>query len=140
MPIVDALVTRNPNDLDVNGWLPVDEVLRRIAERFPLAVIDRERGDRMVREAIIKLVEVSAHTVILDDWRAMEGRVAYVTIRDQVDGLQFGFFVMTQTTTFEIDYERPEDRDACRPLLDALADALEYDIITEDVADEDLND
>ena len=57
MAIADALVTRNPNDLDASGWLPVDEVLRRVAERFPLAVVDRERGDRTVREAVDKLVE-----------------------------------------------------------------------------------
>jgi hypothetical protein len=138
--IVDALITRSPNDLDVNRWLPVDEVLRRIADRFPLAVVDRERGDRIVRESVVRLIEVSAHTVVLDDWRAMEGRVAYVTIREAVGGPQFGFFVMSQTTLFEIDYDRPEDRDACRPLLEALATALEYDIVTEDVTDEVLDD
>jgi len=140
MAVADALITRNPDDLDVLGWLPVDEVLRRIADRFPLAVVDRERGDRIVREHAVRLAEVSAHAVVLDDWRALEGRVAYITIREGVGGPQFGFFLKPQTTMFEIDYERPEDRDDCRPLLEALAEALEYDILTEDIVDEDLGD
>ena len=107
MAIADALISRN-SDLEVEGWLPVDEVLRRIVVRLPLAVVDRERGDRIVRENVVRLVEVSAHAVVLNSWRAMEGQVAYVTIREAVGGPQFGFFMGTQTTIFEIDYERAE--------------------------------
>ena len=138
MAIIDSLVTRNPDDLDVTAWMPVKEVLRRIAARFPLAVVDRERGDRIVRERLARLVELSAHPVILNDCRALEGRVAYVTIRTEVGGPQFGFFVMTQTTVFEIEYEQAEDRNACRPLIEALAEALEYDIVTEEFVHDDL--
>lgn len=140
MAIADALITRSLNDLDVTTWLPVEEVFRRITAQFPLAVVDRERGDRIVREQLARLIELSAHPVILEDWRTCEGRVAYVTIRKEVGGPQFGFFVMPQTTMFEIEYARAEDRDACRPLLEVLAEALEYDILTEDVAGEDLED
>jgi hypothetical protein len=140
MAIVDTLYHRNP-DRHVEGWLPPEELLRRIADRFPLAVIDRERGDRRVREHRDRLAEVGAAQVILDDWRAMEGRVAYITIRDRVGGPQFEFLIRARPTSLEIEYERPEDREVCRPLLEALAATLaEYDIQSEDIVDEDLDD
>jgi hypothetical protein len=64
------------------------------------------------------------------------GRVAYVTIREEVGGPQFDFFLDDCPTSITIEYERPEDREACRPLLEELAVALaEYDIVTEDVED-----
>lgn len=132
MPLVDILTHRRPNK-HIETWMPMEEVLKRVAARFPHAIIDRERGDRMVRDHGAHLAELSAHDVVLNDWRALEGRVAYVTIREDVTGPQFEFFLTDTPTTIDIDYEQPEDRDRCRPLLEALATALpEYDLVSID--------
>ena len=111
------------------------KLLRRVTAQFPHAVIDRERGDRMVRDHADRLDDLSAHSVVLDDCRAIEGRVAYVIIRGEEGGPGFAFFILPDPGLIEIDYERPEDRAECRPLLQALAEALEYDIVTEDLDD-----
>lgn len=135
MAIVDTLYHRGP-DRHEESWMPMEEVLQRVAARFPLAVIDRKRGDRMVRDHAVRLAELDAHEVVLNGWRALEGHVAYVTIRNEEGGPQLGFFLLDTPTSIEIDYERPEDRDACRPLLEELAAALaEYNIVTEDLED-----
>lgn len=137
MAIVDSLMHRDP-DPHLPGFLPPDELLRRVAARFPLAVVDRERGDRMVRAAADEMVGLGlpATDTLVANHRALEGRVAYVTVRERVGGPQFGFFLLPRPTLLDIDYERPEDRAACRPLLEALAAELaEYDILTEDLGD-----
>ena len=117
MALHDALLYRSADPLVGGGYLPPDELLRRVAARFPFAVIDRERGDQFVRDGTARLAEVSAHDVVLNDWRALEGRVAYVTIRGEAGGPQFEFFLTPNPSLIEIEYERPENRDACRPLL-----------------------
>ena len=104
--------------------------------RFPLAVIDWERGDRIVRGEIAQLEELDVHQVVLDNHRAMLGQTAYVTVWEAVDGPQFGFFLNSHPTMVDIDYEHPEDRDASRPLFEALATALDWDILTEDVKED----
>src|SRR5262249_30930087 len=87
--IVDTLIHRGP-DRHVESWLPMDEVLRRVTARFPLAVIDRERGDQRVIAEADKLEELSSPTsVLVELHRKMIGRVAYVTIREDDDGPQF---------------------------------------------------
>ncbi len=135
MVIVDTLYHRGP-DRHVESWLPMEEVLRRVAARFPLAVIDRERGDQKVRDHAVELSELSAHSLVLESWRALEGRVAYVTIREETGGPHFDFFLFERPTSIDIEYEHEEDREACRPLLEALAAELaEYDIVTEDIED-----
>jgi hypothetical protein len=111
----------------------MDEVLRRVAARFPLAIIDRARADQKVRDHLIDLEGLSAHTVILESWRALEGRVAYVTVREVADGPHFEFFITDQPSSIDIDYEYEDDREVCRPLLEDLAAALpEYDLVSED--------
>lgn len=109
--------------------------MRRVADQFPLAVMDRERGDRMVRNHAARLYELSAHSVAFDNWRALEGRVAYVAILGEKGGPVFAFFLLPDPGLIEIDYERPEDRAECQPLLKALASVLEYGILTEDLED-----
>lgn len=132
MPIVDTLFHRGP-DRHVESWMPMEEVLRRVVARFPLAVIDRERGDRMVRDHAVELSELSAHSVVLNGWRALEGRVAYVTVREEAGGPQFDFFLTDRPTSIDIEYAQEEDRAICRPLLEALAAELaEYDLVSED--------
>jgi hypothetical protein len=133
--LVDSLVYRHPGP-HVEGFLPPAELLQRVTNRFPLAVIDRERGDRIIREGVDRLAELMSPTdTIVDHHRALIGRVAYVTIRVGAGRPQFGFLLYPHPTVIEIDYERPEDRDACRPLLEALAAELEYDIESEDLED-----
>ena len=136
MAIVDTLSHRSP-DRHEESWMPMEEVLRRVAARFPLANIDRERGDRKVREHGDRLAKLHAHQVVLDGWQALTSRVAYVTIREEVGGPQFDFFLLDTPTSIDIEYERPEDREVCRPLLEELAAELaEYVIVTEDIVDE----
>jgi hypothetical protein len=120
------------------GFLPPDELLRRVARRFPFAIIDRERGDRMVRAAAAEMVALGlpAADTLVTNHRALEGRVAYVTVREQEGGPQFGFLLLPHPRLFCIDYERPAERDASRSLLEALAAELtEYDIRSEDLDD-----
>ncbi len=132
MALFDALIHRGP-DRFVESWLPMDEVVRRIVARFPLAIVDRERGDRMVRDHTDELIALDAHTVVLESWKAMEGHVAYVTIREDTVGPRFHFFLTERPTSFDIDYDREEDREVCRPLLEALEEALgEYELVSED--------
>ncbi len=138
MAILDTLLFRSA-DPHAGGYLPQEELLRRVVARFPLAAIDRERGDQAVRDHLIWLTEVSAPPVNLNDWQSHTGQVAYVTVREEADGPQFEFFLLPNPGLIEIDFQPPEDRAACRPLLDALAVELEYDILTEDIEDpEDL--
>jgi hypothetical protein len=134
--LVDSLVYRHP-DPHVEGFLPPAELLQRVANRFPLAVIDRERGDRIIQEGADRLAELSSPTAgFAEDHRRLLGRVAYVTVREEQEGPQFGFLLYPHPTVIDIDYERPEDRDAGRPLLEALASELaEYDIVSEDPDD-----
>ena len=132
MALFDALIHRGPKKY-VESWMPMDEVLRRITARFPLAIVDRERADQKVRDHIAELIRLDAHTVVLEDWKAMEGHVAYVTIREDTNGPRFHFFLTERPTSFDIDYDREEDRDVCRPLLEALEEALgEYELVSED--------
>lgn len=132
MALVDVLCHRGPKKY-VESWMPMDEVLQRVTARFPLAVVDRERGDQMVRDHLADLISLDAHTVVLENWKAMEGHVAYVTIRKNVDGPQFHFFLTERPTSFDIEYDREEDRDIGRPLLESLVEALgEYDLVTDD--------
>jgi hypothetical protein len=98
--------------------LPAEELVRRIANRFPLAVIDRDRPANF------------GH------------RLTYVTIRDAVGGPQFRcrFFSSEPPTIISIEYERPQDREACRPLLEALlAELADYYHVTQDDDDESEN-
>jgi hypothetical protein len=108
------------------GCLPTEELLRRVADRFPLAVIDHERGDRIVREGADSLAALhgSPTDPAVERRLALVGRIAHVTIRDAVGGPQFGFFLFPQPTVIRIEYERPQDRQACRPLLKALVAEL----------------
>lgn len=132
MALVDILCHRGPEKY-VESWMPMDDVLRRVAARFPLAVVDRERGDRMVRDHSADLISLDAHAVVLENWKAMEGHVAYVTIRENADGPRIHFFLTERPTSFDIEYDREEDRDNCRPLLDSLVETLgEYDLVTDD--------
>ncbi|MFO0938762.1 MAG: hypothetical protein U0798_19845 [Gemmataceae bacterium] len=141
MAMYDALVYRSADRHAEDGYLPQDELKRRVAARFPLAVIDRERGDQYVRDQTVRLIELSAPDVVLKDWRSHEGRVAYVTIRGKSDGPQFEFFLFPNPNIIEIVYKRPEDRDACRPLLEELAEVLpEFDIMSEDLEDDNFED
>lgn len=132
MALFDALIHRGPKKY-VESWMPMDEVLRRVTARFPLAVVDREQGDRMVRDHIAELIRLDAHTVVLEDWKTMAGHVAYVSILEEMGGPRFHFFLTERPTSIEIVYDCEEDRDVCRPLLEELAEALgEYDLISED--------
>ncbi len=132
MALFDALIHRGPKKY-VESWMPMDEVLRRIVSRFPLTVVDRERGDRIVRDHLAELIRLDAHTVVVEDWKALEGHVAYVTILEETSGPRFHFFLSERPTSIEIDYDHEEDRDVCRPLLEELEEALgEYDLISED--------
>lgn len=137
MAVFDALIHRNP-DRHTESWLPMEEVLRRVATRFPLANIDRERGDRRIRAEADNLVELgmSPTSDLVELHRKLVGRVAYVTIRAEVGGPQFDFFLHDCPTSITIEYARPEDRKDCRPLLEELAATLaEYDLVTEDIED-----
>lgn len=134
MAIVDTLIHRGP-DRHVESWVPMEEVLRRVATRFPLAVIDRARGDRRVLAEADNLVElgVSPTSVLVELHRNMIGRVAYVTICEEASGPRFGFFLTDSPTLIDIDYAHEEDREVCRPLLEALAAELpEYELVSED--------
>ena len=129
------------------GSLSAEELLRRVASRFPLAVIDRERGDEIVRagaDSIAKLVG-SPTDPSVERRLSLVGRVAYVTIRDAVDGPQMGFFVVPNLigTGIRIEYESAQERMACRPLLEALvAELADYCWMTQDLDEEteDLDD
>ena len=135
--VVDSLEHRDP-DPDVEGYLPPAELLRRVADRFPLAVIDRERADRLVRAAADGLVRLGLPPTdsLVQDQRSLAGRVAYVTVREREGGPRFGFFLYPHPTVIDIDYDRPEDRAACRPLLEALAAAIDYDVVSDDLSAE----
>jgi hypothetical protein len=127
------------------GCLSTEELLQRVARRFPLAVIDRERADQWIRAgADSRAAQVGSPTdPSVERHLAMVGRVAHVTIRDAVGGPQFSFFLLPQPTVIKIDYERPEDREACRPLLAALVQELpDFHHMTEneDIESEDLDD
>jgi hypothetical protein len=99
------------------GCLPTDELLQRVANRFPLAIIDRE-------------CQPGSH--------GQFARVAHVTIRDAVGGPQFCFFLIANPTIIQIEYERPEDRKSCRPLLEALvAELADYYHVTQDSDNDD---
>jgi hypothetical protein len=118
------------------GCLPTEELLRRVANRFPLAVIDRERGDRIVRAGADQLAALVGSPTDSSVARhlALVGRVAHVTIRDAVGGPQFSFFLSPNPTGIQIEYERPQDREACRPLLKALvAELADYYHMSQDL-------
>jgi hypothetical protein len=118
------------------GCLPTEELLRRVANRFPLAVIDRERGDRTVRAGADNLAALKGSPTdpSVERHLALVGPVAHVTIRDAVGGPQFGFFLIPNPTVIHIEYERPQDREACRPLLEALvAELADYYHTTQDL-------
>lgn len=134
MPIYDFLVHRDA-DPDVEGFLPHAEILQQVGVRFPLAIIDLERGDQMVREHGERLSRLSAPEVVLDSWQKLLGQVAYVTIREEENGPGFGFFLDPRPTLIEIVYEQPGERETCRPLLESLAEQIGYDIQTEDLPD-----
>ena len=137
MAVFDALNHRGP-DRHAESWMPMEEVLRRVVARFPLAVIDRVRGDRRVLAEADNLVDLgmSPASELVALHRKSVGRVAYVTIREEVGGPQFDFFLDDCPAIIAIEYQRPEDRNDCRPLLEELAAALaEYDIVTEDIED-----
>jgi hypothetical protein len=147
-PVSDFLLHRDfwPNAEGglppAKGCLPNEELLRRVANRFPLAVIDRERGDRIVREGADKLAALhgSPTDPAVERQLALVGRVAHVTIRDAVGGPQFGFFLTPNTTGIHIEYERPQDREACRPLLKALvAELADYHHMNQDLDTETKN-
>jgi hypothetical protein len=127
------------------GFPSTEELLRRVANRFPLAVIDLERGDRIVRagaDSMAALVGNPTHPGI-ERHLATVGRVAHVTIRDAVGGPQFCFFLSPNTAGINIEYERPQDREACRPLLKALvAELADYTHMTQglDIESEKLDD
>jgi hypothetical protein len=132
--IIDTLYHRGP-DRHVESWLPMDEVLRRVAARFPLVTIDRERGDRRVVAEADNLVELgmSPTSELVELHRKMVGRVAYVTIREDDNGPRFDFFLTDHPSSIDIDYEHDGDREGCRRLLHALTAALpEYDLVSED--------
>ncbi|WP_439627447.1 hypothetical protein [Gemmata sp.] len=132
--LVDSLVYRHP-DPDVEGFVEPAELLQRVADRFPLTVIDHERADRMVREQAGQLATyMSRADTIVTNHLAMLGRVAYVTVRG--DGLQVGFFLFPRPTIIDFEYEPPENRAACRSLIEAVAEALpEYHLVSEELED-----
>jgi hypothetical protein len=152
-PFYDFLIHRNGLP-DAEGRLPtpkaplsLDELLLRITDRFPLAVIDRERGDQIVRagaEARAKLLgNVTDPSV--ERHLALVGKVAHVTIRDSVDGPHCCSFINPNLigTGFQVEYQSQQDRIACRPLLKALVAALaDYHCMTQDLDSEaeDLDD
>ena len=150
-PVSDFLLHRDfwPNAEGrlppAKGCLPTEELLRRVANRFPLAVIDRERGDRIVRVGADNLAALHGSPThpSVERQLALVGRVAHVTIRDAVGGPQFGFFLTPNPTSIYIEYERPQDRAACRPLLKALvAELADYHHMTQslDMQSEKLDD
>jgi hypothetical protein len=136
--IVDSLVFRHP-DPDVEGYLPPEEIIERVTKQFPLAVVDRERADQMIREQADELASYMSGTdFLVTRHRAMVGRVAYVNLRERDEGPEFGFFLYPEPTVIDIDYQEEEERDICRPLLKALQKTLpEYDFVTEELDDDD---
>ena len=134
--LVDSFICRHP-DPDVEGFVWPAELLLRVANRFPRAVIDRKRADRMVREQADELAKYMSQTdTIVANHRALVGHVAYVTVQEAASGPQIDFLLFPRPTVIDVDYERPEDRDACRPLLEALAaERAEYDLMSEDLED-----
>jgi len=123
------------------GGLSMEEVLRRVTSRFPLAIIDRERGDELVRAGAAKTATLvgSPPDSSVERQLALVGRVAYVTVRDTVDGPHFSFLVNPNKigNGILIEYESAKDRIACRPLLEAfLAELGEYYCMTQDFDEE----
>jgi len=138
--IVDTFRHRGPTRY-AETWMPMEEVLQRVVARFPLAVIDRERADRHVLWEVEQMMPLYGPTSdLVELHRNMIGHVAYVTIREEVGGPQFHFFLRQCPTSIDIEYEREEDeeereeeRKVCRDLLEKLAAALpEYDLVSED--------
>ena len=87
MAIFDALVHRGP-DRYVESWMPMDEVLQRVAARFLPAAIDRERGDRRIIAEADNLVDLGMNSTsdLVELHRKLVGLVAYVAIREEVRG------------------------------------------------------
>lgn len=133
MTMIDTLYHRGPTRY-AETWMPTEEVLQRVAARFPLAIVDRVRADRHVIAEVDQMKELygpTSHLVELH--RKMIGKVAYVTVREEAGGPQFHFFLRQCPTSIGIDYDQEEDREVCRSLLEALAAALtEYDLVSED--------
>lgn len=133
--LVDCLVFRSPEP-DEEGFVPPAELLRRVADRFPYSTIDRDRGDQWIQAAADEMVTLGlppTDTLVVNH-RALVGQVAHVTVREKVGGPQFGFFVLPQPTVIDIEYDQPEHRELCRPLLEELCATLaEYDLQTDDL-------
>jgi hypothetical protein len=149
-PVHDFLIHRNglPNAEGrlptAKAPLPLEEILRRVADRFPLAIIDRERGDQIVRAgAEARAAFVGSPTdPSVERHLALLGKVAHVTIRDSVDGPHCCFFLNPNLigTGMQIEYQSKQDRIACRPLLKALvAELADYYCMTQDLDSETEN-
>lgn len=131
MVIVDTLVFHCPGVKDVileNRYLEQTEIIRRIKDRFPQAVIDRERADQLVRQNVEYLVTLGAPKVVVENKRAEIGKVAYVTVSSESGEPRFGFFMYSTPWTMDVDYEPSVDRAGCRQLLEAVAATIGYDI------------
>jgi len=63
--------------------IPVEELVRRLASRFPKLHVDREKGNALVQERLDGLIAIGAPSVILESHRSQFGDTILATIADE---------------------------------------------------------
>src|SRR5205823_3813111 len=108
-------------------YLDPSEVLRRVAAELPGAVIDVAGAEEAVRRNCECLAELRAPQVVLENWRQILGRTAFVTIQGDSAG-EYIRFHLTPEVGLEVQHG-PAGRERCRSLVDGLSEVLGYEVI-----------
>jgi hypothetical protein len=70
-------------DSEVETRVEVEELVRRLEERFPGMSIDRKRGDALIQQGLDELISRHAPEPILESHRSYFGRTIYVSICEE---------------------------------------------------------
>ena len=108
-------------------YLPLDEVIRRIAPAFRRVHLDRARGDAGVREGYEQLLAVGAPNALREAQLAQLGTTVCASVADNDGPDGWIEFVLTGEDLL-IEYRLEADRERLRPTVSKLAGLLGYQI------------
>lgn len=109
-------------------YLPVDEVIRRIAPAFRRVSFDWCRGDARIRENYERMVALQTPEIILQSQRALFGMSVWVSVADDDEPDACVEFLLLPDGGVFIDYRSEADRERLRPTVHKIAGVLGYQV------------
>ena len=84
-----------------------------------------------------KLIELDAHSIILETERELLGKTVLISIQDEASGdVQVQFFLTPFSESFGLHYEPPDSLEAARVLARQIGDTIGFTFDLCDVSDE----